>query len=157
MNTPAFRPSKAFPLKRLHIIFRHYALWQHLAAILFWFTFPLTQHGRLPFGHIEIYLGMGLIYFPLLWVAFLHVKKIHSSSVSIDGDGLWLSHLPKESALIPWQAIHETKRLSFLHSLALLDSHGCVLLRINCDLDGYETLRTLLAEKTKSHLELQAL
>jgi hypothetical protein len=71
--------------------------------------------------------------------------------VTIDVDGLWPAHSCKENGFVPWHAICGFKERQILQRFELLGSDGTTLMRLEYQLSGFETLRSLVIEKTAKH------
>jgi len=73
-------------------------------------------------------------------------KDLPFCNVSIDSDGLWYSHMRKESGLIGWSSINKIIERPNLQRLDLIDNAGRKLMTIEYQLSNFEFLRSMLSE-----------
>lgn len=79
-------------------------------------------------------------------VLYLRRVKHHLAdhSISLDHEGIWLKHQPRDSSLVRWSQIAQLRERPQLQRLELLDDSGRTLLRINYQLDRFLFLRDLI-------------
>ena len=85
-------------------------------------------------------------------MAWRTLKKLPYVDVVVDDDGLWYRHKPKKEGLVPWKQIAEIKERLYLQCLDILDSDGRRLIRIEYQLNDFETLRNILTDKLSDAL-----
>ena len=141
---------RTFEVDRSFAALSKWAPWLLIAFVLLFVALPFLPNGDRPsnnFGTIGLSV-FGVIFFGVLgWYGFRIAKQLPQCSVSVDRDGLWLAHLSKERSLIRWEDVHSTREHMYLQRLDLLDKKGHVLIKVEYQLSGFETLRALLLEK----------
>jgi len=78
---------------------------------------------------------------------WLTLRKLPYADVVIDDDGIWYKHLGKDQGLVAWENIYKVKERAYLQCLDILGVNGDKLLRVEYQLNGFETLRNTLNEK----------
>lgn len=143
------RDVKTFVIGRTFSALSKGTPWVFVALVVFSIALPFLPGYRQsnPIGAVSLSV-LGVCFFGVLgWYGFRIAKRLPYCAVSIDKDGLWSAHLSKETALIRWGQVHSTRERVYLQRLDLLDSHGNVLIKLEYQLSGFETLRALLVEK----------
>lgn len=117
--------------------------------LLFTLLLPLFSIGKTNFISISI-ITLIISCFWGFWftLSLKALKRLPYSSIAIDDDGIWFSHLSKEKDLIPWREISAIKEHSFLQCLELLSSDKRRLIRIEYQVQDFEELRTIIVNKT---------
>lgn len=79
-------------------------------------------------------------------------RHLAAESISIDPEGIWLTHRARDTSFVPWSQIAQVKERTELQRLDLLDDSGRTLLRVNYHLDRFLFLRDLIL--TRAALKL---
>ncbi len=80
-------------------------------------------------------------------LAWLTLRKLPYVDIIIDDDGLWYKHKQKKHDLVPWKKIDKLKERAYRQCLDVLDSSGRKLIRVEYQLNNFDTLRSILNEK----------
>jgi hypothetical protein len=103
--------------------------------------------------HMRAFYGLsiaGTALFALFgWQSFRTARRLPLCAVTVDGDGLWLAHLSKEAGLITWDDIESIRERVFLQRMDLLDGIGRLVLTVEYQLVGFETIRSLIANRAR--------
>jgi hypothetical protein len=87
-----------------------------------------------------------LLFFSLSIWTLKTLRHLPLSNISVDTDGLWYSHLPKDKGLVPWDSISKIQEKATMQRLDLLDSNGEQLMRVEYQLSNFKHLRSLLSQ-----------
>lgn len=77
----------------------------------------------------------------MAWYLRRTLKKVDSLAVSLDSEGIWLTHQPRAAGLIPWEQVSQVRERPLLQRLDLLDGSKNILLRLDYQLDRFPLLR----------------
>ena len=89
-----------------------------------------------------------------LWRSYRRAKQLPFSSINADQDGLWPTHLSKETGLIKWNEVHSIKTNLHALRLDLLDANGKLLIKLNYQLSDFNLFWSLLLEKALKPVKL---
>ncbi|HEY8569866.1 hypothetical protein [Microbulbifer sp.] len=90
----------------------------------------------------------GLILFVGLAVAIFRVlKSLPLRTLATDNEGIWYIHQNRERGLVPWEHIINVRERPLMQRLELLGSNGHVLIHVEYQLTGFETLRNTIHRK----------
>ena len=146
-----------FEIDRSFATLSKWVPWIAIVIILFFVALPfLPDEDRtsISFGAIGLS-SFGAIFFGAVgWYGFRIAQQLPQSSISIDGDGLWLAHQSKRESLIRWEDVHSTRDRLFLQRLELLDKQENVMIKLEYQLAGFGVLRALLLEKISPPIPL---
>lgn len=142
--------TRTFEVDRSFATLSKWAPWILIAFALLSVALPFLPNGDRPSNNFGI-IGLsvfGVVFFGALgWYGFRVSKQLPQCSVSVDRDGLWPAHLSKEKSQVRWEDVYSTSERMYLQRLDLLDKNGNVLIKVEYQLSGFETLRALLLEK----------
>jgi hypothetical protein len=114
---------------------------------------PLDGPARVRLG-LQVISAVGFCLFgATAWYAYRTKKRLPTSAIALDDDGIWPAHMPKDTALLRWTEIRSVRERRFRQCLELFDVVGRSRLKLDYYLTGFETLRAVLAEKTRLPLE----
>lgn len=82
------------------------------------------------------------------------LKKLPYTNIVADDDGLWYKHESKEHGLLRWEDISRIRERAARQCLDIFDRSGRRRIRVEYQLDRFETLRRLLNDK--AHLSNDA-
>jgi len=108
----------------------------------------LAEDGPLPADvgpYIVVAIGSGF-FLGLAATSFRTLKQVPFHAVTVDEDGLWPAHRPKDEALVPWDAVADIRQHPARHFLELFDERGERLLRLEYQLEGFADLRSRVLE-----------
>ena len=111
--------------------------------------------SRVPL-YVASLLGAGLFGFGG-WYCYRIIKRVPFLAVTVDADGVWPAHLPKEKAILRWPEIVDLRERPMGQRLDLVDDDGAVLLRLEYQLAGFERLRALVVERSRKPKRIPAL
>jgi hypothetical protein len=88
----------------------------------------------------------------LVFVGFAYAslrmnRVIDKSSITIDDDGLWPTHLNKDEALVRWSDVRAVRERQIWQRLELKSDTDQVLLKLEYQLDNFQRLRQILMRK----------
>ena len=108
--------------------------------------FPVENQTR---NDVAIFVISGILTFLFLGLTIYTIKiykGLPFCNILIDSDGLWYSHIRKESGLIGWSSVRKIIERPRLQRLDLLDNVGRKLMMIEYQLNNFEYLRSMLSE-----------
>jgi hypothetical protein len=80
--------------------------------------------------------------------AYLTLRQLPRSSVSVDEEGLWLRHLERKCSIVNFDSIEKIKEHDVRGFIQLYDNQGKKLLRIETQLHQFADLRNILHQRT---------
>lgn len=126
------------------------AIWIFAAFVLFFAALPfLPDQGPHRNAIATSALSLvGMALFGILgWYSYRSLRQLPMAAVSVDNDGLWPAHIPKDRALVRWDRVHSVREHPFMQRLDLLDMGGNVLVKLEYQLSEFGKLRVLIADK----------
>ena len=124
------------------------SIWILAGFVVFFIALPFIPDDKPPANPAGM-MGLslfGIAFFGgLAWYGIRIAKQLPYSAVSVDPDGLWPAHVPKENGLVPWQSIAAVAERPFLQRLDGKNARGEVVLKVEYQLRGFEQLRALIA------------
>lgn len=123
--------------------------WVFVAVGVSCLGIPFLEHGPASSATVMAVSALGAIFFGLLgWYTLRIAGQVARHSISLDNEGLWYEHLPKERTFVRWPDVRSMRERWLLQRLDLVDGEGRVVFKVEYQLAGFERLRSLLVEKT---------
>lgn len=119
-----------------------------LLIVLFPFLVPFSDDPDKRAMEVSGVILVAVVYVSL--ALYLKRTKNHfaDDSISIDPEGIWLTHRARATSFVPWSQVAQVRERPQLQRLDLLDDSGRTLLRVNYQLDRFLFLRDLILTRT---------
>lgn len=91
------------------------------------------------------------------WYLIGIVRNIPLTSISVDEEGIWYSHLRKEEGLVEWKDIAAVKERQYLQRVDMIGRDGNVLVRLEYQLSRFGQLRSFVLERISKYVKVPQL
>tara|TARA_Y100000782_G_scaffold76695_1_gene82573 strand:+ start:10849 stop:11739 length:891 start_codon:yes stop_codon:yes gene_type:complete len=118
-----------------------------MAVISLVSAFLPNDDGVLKLASVLVMLVCTIILGGFAYYVYLTFRNFPSCSISIDNDGLWYAEQGKADGLIEWREICSIREKPKLQKLKLYNYEGKRLIDIHYQLQSFNELRNILAEK----------
>lgn len=146
-NSPYF-----FEVQPRFTVLMRITVWISSTFAVLFVALPLLatlDDGSLNPGALAVAAIGGPFFGMLAWYSRRVRKGLLSAGVAVDADGLWPIGLAKSQGLVRWGSIYTIRERPVLQRLDLLGAGGNLLIKVEYQLTGFDTLRSWIVDHAR--------